>query len=119
MSDSQSAKPDFGKSGQKLLPVVLQNIVNNEVLFVAFTNKKAFKLSLQKNTVYLWSRSRHQLWHKGETSGDLLALKEVRVNCNNDSLLYLVKPLGKGVCHNKQEDGTPYQTCYYRTIFCC
>lgn len=108
--------PDFGKSGKKLLPVVLQNVASGEVLFVAFTNRQAFNLSLERGEVYLWSRGRRELWHKGATSGDFLKLMEVRINCNQDSLLYLIKPLGKGVCHNQNEDGISYPTCYYRTI---
>lgn len=109
-------QPNFGKSGRKRLPVVLQNAQTGEVLFVAFTNQRAFRLSLQEGEVYLWSRSRRQLWHKGATSGDFLELAEVRINCNEDSLLYLVKPLGKGVCHNQDANGIPYPTCYWRTI---
>lgn len=109
-------QPNFGKSGRKLLPVVLQNVVSGEVLFVAFTNRQAFNLSLERGEVYLWSRSKRKLWHKGATSGDFLKLIEARINCNQDSLLYLVKPLGKGVCHNQDENGNNYSTCYYRKI---
>ena len=116
LSQINAVKPDFGKSGRKLLPVVLQNITNGEVLFAAFTNEQAFRLSLAEGKVHLWSRSRRELWLKGETSGDFLKLVEARINCNEDSLLYLVKPLGKGVCHNQDENGINYQTCYYRTI---
>ena len=112
----RSVVPNFGKSGRKLLPVVLQNAGNGEVLFVAFTNQLAFRLSLERGEVYLWSRSRGELWHKGATSGNFLKLVEVKINCNQDSLLYLVKPLGKGVCHNQDENGMPYPSCYYRTI---
>ena len=63
-----------------------------------------------------WSTSRNELWIKGKTSGDYLELIEVRVNCEQNSLLYLVKPVGKGACHTKNEDGTPRRGCYYRVI---
>ena len=112
----RSVVPNFGKSGRKLLPVVLQNAGNGEVLFVAFTNEQAFRLSLSSGEVYLWSRRRCEFWHKGASSGDFLKLVEAKINCNQDSLLYLVKPLGKGVCHNQDENGITYPTCYYRTI---
>ncbi len=111
-----AVEPNFGKSGRKRLPVVLQNADTEQVLFVAFTNRRAFRLSLQEGEVYLWSRSRRKLWHKGASSGDFLKLIEVRINCNQDSLLYLVKPLGRGVCHQQDKNGVPYPTCYSRTI---
>jgi phosphoribosyl-AMP cyclohydrolase len=63
-----------------------------------------------------WSTSRDELWVKGATSGDTLELVEVRVNCEQNSLLYLVKPLGQGACHTKGADGQARPSCYYRRI---
>jgi phosphoribosyl-AMP cyclohydrolase len=63
-----------------------------------------------------WSTSRNELWIKGKTSGDYLEIIEVCVNCEQNSLLYRVKPKGKGACHTKNKDGTPRSGCYYRAI---
>ena len=62
-----------------------------------------------------WSTSRNELWVKGKTSGDYLQLVEVRVNCEQNSLLYLVRPNAGGICHTKNEAGEP-RDCYYRTL---
>lgn len=107
---------DFGKNGQKLLPVVIQNTATREVCFVGSTNRVAFRNTMRDDTVWLWSRSRRQLWHKGATSGDFLHLVDIRVNCEQNSLLYLVEPQGKGVCHIKDESGVSYQTCFFRCL---
>lgn len=109
-------KLDFGKNGRKLLTVVIQNAATAEVCFVGSTNRAAFNNTRRDGTVWLWSRSHKRLWHKGATSGDFLRLIEVRVNCEQSSLLYLVEPLGQGVCHEKDEKGVSYPTCFYRTL---
>ena len=63
-----------------------------------------------------WSTSRNELWVKGATSGDTLQLVDVRVNCEQNSLLYLVRLLGGGVCHTRDADGHTRRTCYYRSL---
>jgi phosphoribosyl-AMP cyclohydrolase len=63
-----------------------------------------------------WSTSRDELWVKGATSGDTLQVVEVCVNCEQNSLLYLVRPLGAGACHTKTPDGQTRMSCYYRRI---
>ncbi|MBN1399554.1 MAG: phosphoribosyl-AMP cyclohydrolase, partial [Anaerolineae bacterium] len=63
-----------------------------------------------------WSTSRNELWVKGATSGDTLQVVEVRVNCEQNSLLYIVRPLGAGACHTKTLDGHTRMSCYYRRI---
>ncbi|MFW5831432.1 MAG: phosphoribosyl-AMP cyclohydrolase [Prolixibacteraceae bacterium] len=107
---------DFGPDGEKLIPVVTQNYKTKEVLILAFANKAAFEETRRSNYATYWSRSRQELWKKGLTSGDLLRIEEIRVNCEQNSLLYLVTPEGKGACHAKKEDGNPYSSCYYRKI---
>jgi phosphoribosyl-AMP cyclohydrolase len=64
----------------------------------------------------LWSTSRNELWHKGATSGDTLDLVEVRVNCEQNSLLYRVRPSTGGACHTKDADGKARPACYYRRV---
>ncbi len=107
---------DFGEDGQKLLPVVTQDYTTKEVLILAFVNKEAFDETRRSGYATYWSRSRNELWKKGLTSGDMLKIDEIRINCEQNSLLYLVTPQGKGACHAKKENGMPYSSCYYRRI---
>ena len=107
---------DFGEDGQKLLPVVTQDYTTKEVLILAFANKAAFDETRHSDYATYWSRSRNELWKKGLTSGDMLKIDEIRINCEQNSLLYLVTPQGKGACHAKKENGMPYSSCYYRKI---
>ena len=107
---------DFGEDGQKLLPVVTQDSATKAVLILAFVNKEAFDETRRSGFATYWSRSRNELWKKGLTSGDMLKIDEIRINCEQNSLLYLVTPQGKGACHAKKENGMPYSSCYYRKI---
>ena len=107
---------NFGDDGNSLIPVVTQDYRTKEVLILAFANKEAFEETMQSGYATYWSRSRNELWKKGLTSGDLLKIEEVRINCEQNSLLYLVTPEGKGACHAKKADGDPHSSCYYRKI---
>lgn len=107
---------DFGSDGSKLLPVVTQDFHTKEVLILSFVNREAFEESRRSGYATYWSRSRNELWKKGLTSGDLLKINEIRINCEQNSLLFLVTPEGKGACHAKKDDGNPYPSCYYRKI---
>ena len=107
---------DFGEDGTGLIPVVTQDFNTREVLILAFANKEAFEETVRSGYATYFSRSRNELWKKGLTSGDLLKIEEIRINCEQNSLLYLVSPLGKGACHAKRKDGLPHSTCYYRKI---
>lgn len=107
---------NFGEDGETLIPVVTQDYHTKEVLILAFANKAAFEETMKSGYATYWSRSRKELWKKGMTSGDMLKIEEVRINCEQNSLLYLVTPQGKGACHAKKEDGNPHSSCYYRRI---
>ena len=107
---------DFGEDGNTLIPVVTQDAHTKEVLILSFVNKEAFEETLRSGYATYYSRTRKTLWKKGETSGDLLKIEEIRINCEQNSLLYLVTPLGKGACHAKRENGLPHTSCYYRKI---
>jgi len=107
---------DFGDNGQTLLPVVTQDYVSKEVLILAFVNQEAFDETRRSGYATYWSRSRNELWKKGLTSGDMLKIEEIRINCEQNSLLYLVTPQGKGACHANKENGMPYTSCFYRKI---
>ena len=107
---------DFGPDGKALLPVVTQDARTKDVLILAFVNREAFDETRRSGFATYWSRSRNELWKKGLTSGDMLRVEEIRINCEQNSLVYLVTPLGKGACHAKRPDGLPYGSCYYRRV---
>ncbi len=107
---------DFGENGEILIPVVTQDFDTKEVLILAFANKAAFEETKKSGYATYYSRSRKELWIKGMTSGDMLKVEEIRINCEQNSLLYLVTPQGKGACHAKMPNGMPYKSCYYRKI---
>jgi phosphoribosyl-AMP cyclohydrolase / phosphoribosyl-ATP pyrophosphohydrolase len=86
----------FGADG--LIPAVVQDARTREVLTVAYMNKEALQLTLERRETYLWSRSRQQLWHKGETSGNSQKVTKVSLDCDNDAVLVEVEPLGPA-CH--------------------
>merc|ERR1712076_281721 len=87
-----------------------------QVLIVAFANHQALAETLSRRVCVLWSTSRNELWIKGASSGDVLDLVDVRVNCEQNSLLYLVRPRRTGACHTKGPDGTNRPACYYRKL---
>jgi phosphoribosyl-AMP cyclohydrolase len=113
---------DFGKlasvaaTGARVVPVVLQDADSGEVLFVGFANEEALEASLRERIAVLWSTSRNELWRKGATSGDVLELAEIRVNCEQNSLLYLVRRTTGGACHTLSDSGSARPSCYYRAI---
>ncbi len=103
----------IGDSRQDVVPVALQNADTEAVLYIGYANERALRATLETRTAVLWSTSRNELWHKGATSGDVLDLVEVRVNCEQNSLLYRVQPRG-GVCHTRDAEGETRRACYYR-----
>ncbi len=99
-----------------LVPVVLQHADTRDVLFVGYANDRALAETLASGRAVLWSTSRDELWRKGATSGDELGLVEVRVNCEQNALLYLVRPVTGGVCHTTEGAGAARPTCFYRRL---
>lgn len=103
--------------GEDLVPAVAQDSNTGEVLVIAYVNQKALDTTLETGKATFWSTSRNELWIKGATSGDFLLIDEVRVNCEQNSLLYLVTPRGEGSCHTKDtESGKARSGCYYRRL---
>ena len=105
----------IGETGQEVVPVVLQHADDGHVLYLAYANAEALRETLRTRRAVLWSTSRDELWHKGESSGDVLDLVDVSTNCEQNSLLYRVRPRG-GVCHTRDADGNTRSTCYYRRL---
>jgi phosphoribosyl-AMP cyclohydrolase len=98
-----------------VIPVAVQNANTKEVILIAYTNKEAFDKSIKTRIATFWSTSRNELWIKGETSGNVFQLKEVYVNCEQNSLVYLVSPKGGGICHTFNSKGKP-RNCFYRRL---
>jgi phosphoribosyl-AMP cyclohydrolase len=92
-----------------LLTVVVQDATTRHVLMVAWTNAEALRLTQQTGEAHFWSRSRNALWHKGATSGNVMRVRELRVDCDGDTLLMLVDPAGPA-CH------TGAVSCFFRSI---
>ncbi len=82
-----------------LIPAIIQDAKTLEVLMLGFMNKEALKLTQEINKVHFWSRTKNRIWMKGEESGNILNVIDVKLDCDNDSLLILVKPSGN-TCHN-------------------
>ena len=110
---------DFGRfssaNGDGVVPVVAQDVESRDVLVLAHANRLALEYTLREGVAAFWSMSRDRLWIKGETSGNVLDVEEVRVNCEQNSLLYLVRLRKDGVCHTL-ENGVARHSCYYRRI---
>jgi phosphoribosyl-AMP cyclohydrolase len=92
-----------------LIPTIVQDAETKDVLMLAYMNKDSLQLTLEKGETVFWSRSRKELWHKGETSGNVQRVVEIRVDCDQDTLLILVHPAGPA-CH------TGNRSCFYRDI---
>jgi phosphoribosyl-AMP cyclohydrolase len=91
------------------LPAVAQSASSGEVLMLAYVTREAVERTRETGEAHYYSRSRDELWHKGETSGHTQKVEEVRVDCDGDALLYLVEQEG-GACH------TGYESCFHRRL---
>src|SRR5512138_1903750 len=92
-----------------LVPAIVQDAETNEVLMMAYMNRESLALTLKKGETWFYSRSRKELWHKGETSGNVQKVKGVSFDCDRDTLLIAVEPAG-AACHEG------YQSCFYRQV---
>jgi phosphoribosyl-AMP cyclohydrolase len=101
-------KPDFDKSGG-LIPAIVQDFGTGEVLMLAYINQAAWEATLKSGNATYYSRSRKALWVKGETSGHVQKVKEIRIDCDLDTVLFRVEQAG-AACHKG------YRTCFYTQI---
>ena len=106
---TQVIELDFEKT-EGLIPVIAQDFESGEVLMMAYVNKESWKLTLETGIVHYWSRSRQKLWKKGESSGNIQEVKEIRVDCDDDCVLVKVNQIGEAACH------TGYRSCFYRVV---
>ena len=99
-------KLKFDEKG--LIPAIIQDYRTGDVLMLGYMNEESLERSLHEAETVFWSRSRQQFWHKGETSGNVQKIKEIRIDCYGNSLLIKVDQIGDAACH------TGYRSCYYR-----
>ncbi|MDE1892321.1 MAG: phosphoribosyl-AMP cyclohydrolase [Betaproteobacteria bacterium] len=93
---------------QGLIPVIAQDVTTHQVLMLAWMNKESLELTIKKGEAVYWSRSRNKLWHKGEESGHFQKIKDIRLDCDGDTLLIMVEQIGGVACHT----GRPH--CFYK-----
>lgn len=98
----------FNKDG--LIPAIIQDVRNNEVLMLGYMNRKSLQQTIETGRTCFWSRSRQEYWVKGETSGNIQTVKEILYDCDADTLLIKVEQVGSGACH------TGNRTCFFRRI---
>jgi phosphoribosyl-AMP cyclohydrolase len=108
MSDAWLNKVTWSEDG--LVPAIAQDAATGRVLMVAWMNREALKLTCQKNEAVYWSRSRKKLWHKGEESGHIQQVKEIRLDCDGDVILLRVEQHDGIACH------TGRTSCFYRRL---
>lgn len=102
-------EPNFVK-GDGLIPAIVQDAETKEILMMAYMNRESWEATLQTGKATYWSRSRQKLWLKGESSGHFQLIKDVFIDCDNDTILLQVKQLGEAACH------TGYRSCFYRKL---
>ena len=100
---------DFQKSGG-LVPAIIQDESSGDVLMLGFMNPESLAETQRTGEVVFFSRSRNKLWKKGESSGHVLRVREIRVDCDADALLVRVEAVGPGVCHEG------YRSCFFRKL---
>jgi phosphoribosyl-AMP cyclohydrolase len=100
---------DFSKTNG-LIPAIAQDYKSGKVLMLAYINEASWKKTLETGEVHYWSRSRSELWHKGGTSGHVQKVKEILVDCDDDTVLFKVEQVGGAACHKG------YESCFYRRV---
>ena len=102
-------KLDFNKTGG-LVPAIVQDYLSGEILMLAYMNPDAFNATLSTGKATYYSRSRQTLWVKGETSGNIQRIKEIYIDCDDDTVLLKVEQLGGAACH------TGHRSCFYKKV---
>ncbi len=100
-------KLDFAKGGG-LLPAIAQDWKTGEVLMLAYINEEAWNETLKTGNATYWTRSRQKLWRKGEESGNVQKVKEIYVDCDEDTVIFKVEQIGGAACHEG------YRSCFFR-----
>ncbi|MDP3481546.1 MAG: phosphoribosyl-AMP cyclohydrolase [Desulfoprunum sp.] len=101
---------NFDKSADGLLPAIVQEYASGQVLMLAYINKLAWQKTLETGKAHYWSRSRNSLWLKGESSGHVQLIREILIDCDDDTVIYQVEQLGGAACH------TGHKSCFFRRV---
>lgn len=101
---------NFAKAKDGLIPAIAQDYKTGVVLMLAFINRDSWEKTLQTGKAHYWSRSRSQIWLKGESSGHVQVIREILVDCDEDCVIYKVEQIGGAACHNG------YPSCFYRKV---
>lgn len=101
---------DFTKDKDGLLPAIVQDIASGDVLMLAYINRESWEKTLSTGKAHFWSRSRQKLWLKGETSGHVQLVREILVDCDQDTVVLKVEQLGGAACHKG------YCSCFFRRV---
>ncbi len=110
MNESPAFSDELAWNSQGLVPAVAQDWQTGEVLMLAWMNREALELTVREGRAVYWSRSRGRLWRKGESSGHVQLLKELRLDCDGDTVLLRVEQVGGIACH------TGRRSCFYRKL---
>ena len=100
---------NFSK-GNGLLPAIVQDHDSGKILMLAYINKSSWEKTFETGEAHYWSRSRQELWHKGGTSGHVQKIKEIYMDCDQDTVLFKVEQVGGAACH------TGYETCFHQKV---
>ena len=103
-------KLDFSKNKDGLIPAIAQDWKTGEVLMLAYINEDSWKHSLETGNATYWSRSRKKLWKKGESSGNVQKIKEILVDCDEDTVIFKIDQVGNAACH------VGYRSCFFRKV---
>ena len=101
---------NFAKSTDGLLPAIVQDHATREVLMLAYINELSWQKTIETGTAHYWSRSRQKLWLKGESSGHVQKIRDILVDCDEDTVVFLVEQVGGAACH------TGHRSCFYRRL---
>ncbi len=107
---SVTSAADVVFNADGLVPAIAQDVDSGEVLMMAWMNAQSLSMTLQEGRMVYWSRSRRELWRKGDTSGDRQFVREAYIDCDGDTLLFKVEQEGQGACH------TGARTCFFRAL---
>jgi phosphoribosyl-AMP cyclohydrolase len=102
--------PDFSKDPSGLIPAIAQDWQTGEVLMLAYINELSWKSTLESGKGTYWSRSRQELWCKGDTSGNVQIIKDILIDCDLDTVIFKVEQIGDAACHKG------YRSCFFRSI---
>ncbi len=103
-------KLDFSKSSDGLIPAIAQDYKTGEVLMLAYINEESWAETLKSGYATYWTRSRQKLWKKGESSGNLQEIKEILIDCDDDTVVFKVNQIGDAACH------TGHRSCFFRKV---